>query len=404
MAESPQLISLRLPNTRTAYPRHMPRAGRDLELVVAQLERVLSSGPVEIHSPAYLPGRQSRSVRETDVAIVAKVGSAEVLIIVECRDRKDNEDVRWIEQLVGKRADVGADKAVAVSSEGFTAGARSYASSNRIDLRTVDEVTPEAIASWLGATSVQMTHDYLELEDTYFALSGIVSLPSGGPYDFNESQILRRVIDGLVFTPQQLWAGLRPQDIYGRLFAEDTAGSHRIEALVHFPDAVIELLHEEIGPTTIREVRLGGTVTRTLTYAPFDARFRYADAADAELAQAVHATITFGGAEVRFNVHRVPTEGGAANFVSIEGLDESMSTFGVNVQFTMEGGETRTAREEVMRHPVVVLPEWLVVTLPDWRHVGRNASCPCGSGQKFKTCHRAESSWTTRFELDSIDP
>jgi preprotein translocase subunit SecA len=26
----------------------------------------------------------------------------------------------------------------------------------------------------------------------------------------------------------------------------------------------------------------------------------------------------------------------------------------------------------------------------DWKHVGRNEMCPCGSGKKFKSCHYPE--------------
>ena len=52
-----------------------------------------------------------------------------MLVILECRDRGGVQDVSWIDQVVGKRDDVGADKAIAVSQSGFTGAAQKHARS-----------------------------------------------------------------------------------------------------------------------------------------------------------------------------------------------------------------------------------------------------------------------------------
>ena len=110
----------------------MPRAGRSLELLVQALEQLLAGSPVEIRSPDYITSRYSGTAREIDVSLRSHVGSVGVLVIIECRDRAASQDVSWIEQLASKREDVGADKAVAVSASGFSAGARNFARSNRL--------------------------------------------------------------------------------------------------------------------------------------------------------------------------------------------------------------------------------------------------------------------------------
>ena len=110
----------------------MPRAGRSLELLVQALEQLLAGAPVEIRSPDFIMGRNSGTSREVDVSLRSQVGSVSVLVIIECRDRAKPQDVTWIEQLASKREDVGADKAVAVSAGGFSAGARNLARSNRL--------------------------------------------------------------------------------------------------------------------------------------------------------------------------------------------------------------------------------------------------------------------------------
>ncbi|HUI39919.1 MAG TPA: restriction endonuclease, partial [Methanothrix sp.] len=98
----------------------MVRKGRDLELLVAFLENHLGPLGIEIKSPDYIQDKDTSQLREVDISLRSKIGSSNILAIVECRDRKGDEDVTWIEQLSRKRESVGADKAVAVSSSGFS--------------------------------------------------------------------------------------------------------------------------------------------------------------------------------------------------------------------------------------------------------------------------------------------
>ena len=127
----------------------MPRAGRSLELLVQALEQLLAGAPVEIQSPDFIMGRNSGTSREVDVSLRSQVGSVSVLVIIECRDRAKPQDVTWIEQLASKRDDVGADKAVAVSAGGFSAGARNLARSKQVDLRSLEELEPHVVYDWL---------------------------------------------------------------------------------------------------------------------------------------------------------------------------------------------------------------------------------------------------------------
>ena len=58
--------------------------------------------------------------RQIDVTIE----QAGILTLVECRQRKSRPDVQWIEQLIGRRVSLSAQVVLAVSSSGFTAGAK----------------------------------------------------------------------------------------------------------------------------------------------------------------------------------------------------------------------------------------------------------------------------------------
>jgi len=117
----------------------------------------VSAGEAEVRSPEYFTGTLSGSTREVDVTVRSKVGSADVLVMFECRDRAGPQDVRWIEEIAGKRREIGAHLAVAVTgSGGFTAGARTMANSLGIELRTVEAVTVEDVVGWCSLTHIDV--------------------------------------------------------------------------------------------------------------------------------------------------------------------------------------------------------------------------------------------------------
>jgi len=45
------------------------------------------------------------------------------LTLVECRHHRSRQNVKWIEEMMGRRVSLEADCAIAVSSSGFTSGA-----------------------------------------------------------------------------------------------------------------------------------------------------------------------------------------------------------------------------------------------------------------------------------------
>lgn len=144
----------------------MARKGRELEELVALIEGVLVPQGAVVESPGFIEDRVTGSRREVDVAIRMTVGSAEVLIVVECRDR-GVEDVTWIEQLVAKCRDIKAAKVIAVSSTGFSAGARQKAEHEGIELRQVEDLSPAAVSGWI---QVPCMTQYLKRVEVRYAL------------------------------------------------------------------------------------------------------------------------------------------------------------------------------------------------------------------------------------------
>jgi hypothetical protein len=125
----------------------MTKPGRLLEVIVAQLEAMVASSGLVVTSPAFLPGHMSGTRREVDVAITSDVGSSEALAIAEVRDRRRRQGVDWIEQVISKRRDIGADVALAVSSSGFTASAIRVGAEAGVRMWTLCERDPTEILS-----------------------------------------------------------------------------------------------------------------------------------------------------------------------------------------------------------------------------------------------------------------
>src|SRR5438093_11091778 len=121
---------------------------REFELLVARIESSLAPTGARVTSPDHLPDVVTGEQREVDASIRYRLGSVDLLLIVECRDRVKTEDVTWIEQLATKQRHVGAAHAIAVSSTGFSAPAVRAAQYHGISTRTISEVTEADVLAW----------------------------------------------------------------------------------------------------------------------------------------------------------------------------------------------------------------------------------------------------------------
>jgi len=76
--------------------------------------------------------------------------------IVECRIHKKKQNVKWIEELIGRRTSLKADTIIAVSASGFTNGAVSKAKAYGIILRDMFSLSGEEIKQWGKKTTIKL--------------------------------------------------------------------------------------------------------------------------------------------------------------------------------------------------------------------------------------------------------
>ena len=90
------------------------------------------------------------------------------LTIIECRLSRSRQNVKWIEELIGRRQSLGAHSIIAVASAGFTIGARRKAERYAVLLRDLRQLSDEEIATW--GRQVALIIYYYQYSDLQLAL------------------------------------------------------------------------------------------------------------------------------------------------------------------------------------------------------------------------------------------
>ena len=151
------------------------RNWRQFEELVARIEQAASPHSATVKSPDRVRDITTGHLREVDASIRQRVGTAEILITVECRKRGRKADDTWIEQLASKRQKIGAAKTIAVSATGFTASALESAKHFGIELRTLSEIVAADIENWFlpsGAVHVFRLFDNIRCGIILYEESG----------------------------------------------------------------------------------------------------------------------------------------------------------------------------------------------------------------------------------------
>lgn len=78
--------------------------------------------------------------------------------LIECRIHKKKQDVKWIEELMGRRISLRADSVIAVSASGFTSGAAKKAESHGIIIRDFHSLTVDEIRAWGKTTKIHLSY------------------------------------------------------------------------------------------------------------------------------------------------------------------------------------------------------------------------------------------------------
>jgi len=121
------------------------KASDSFELQIQRIYELLTDSGAEVTWNDHIPDPDNpKQPRQIDVTI--KRNGA--LTLVECRQHRSRQNVKWVEELIGRRVSLGPQSVIAVSSSGFTKGAVNKAKKHGIILRDLQQLTEQEVASW----------------------------------------------------------------------------------------------------------------------------------------------------------------------------------------------------------------------------------------------------------------
>jgi hypothetical protein len=292
--------------------------GKQLEALVAFVEKTLLPQGFEVKSNARVYDDEGVQIAEFDIEIRGKVGSTALSWLIECRDRpaKGPQPGAWIEQLVGRRGRFGFNKVTAVSTTGFAAGGAEYAKREGVELREVKSLTPDAFY-WLalrGLLEVKCTAslqnakllvDEVETEERRNALSLVLSQTTG------DVAFLRSTTTGEMTTGAAAFLGA--VESVGTLFDGLEANGPNREITLHaqYTDADHFEVETAVGAIPIRAIVFSGELRVEEKVVPLvtTAQYKQADSGEVISELAAFAPQEFFGQSYAMEMHRMGKDG-----------------------------------------------------------------------------------------------
>lgn len=142
----------------------MTRISNEFEQMIARIHDLLEGEEAQVEWNEKIPDPDNPGrLRQIDV-VVRRDG---FLGLIECRIHKSKQNVKWVEELIGRRISLKADAVVAVSSNGFTSGAIKKAAKHGILLRNLSSLTDYEIKSWARAIRISLFFYKYQEFDTF---------------------------------------------------------------------------------------------------------------------------------------------------------------------------------------------------------------------------------------------
>lgn len=149
----------------------MPKRSNEFQRIVKYIYSQVSPAGGRVTESALLREDGTGEQREVDVLIEHNVAGHDIKIAVECRDHARDQDVGWIDGLIGKYSRLSVNKVVAVSSTLFSEAAKTKAAKANIDAITVNEALTTDWRTRIARWRV-MTESFTLMRITTFDANG----------------------------------------------------------------------------------------------------------------------------------------------------------------------------------------------------------------------------------------
>lgn len=147
----------------------------EFEKQIARILRALSENQVDVIWNDRFPDPDNPAqTRQVDISI----RRGQHLTIVECRLHGRPQDVKWIEELYGRKVSLNADSVIGVSSSGFTKGAVEKARRLGVFLRSLSELSETEISTWGRRTKTKISYAKFSDVRLCIVLDDLAALPT----------------------------------------------------------------------------------------------------------------------------------------------------------------------------------------------------------------------------------
>ena len=96
----------------------MSKQSNPFQNLVFRIHQALA-GTASVEESALVREKNSESKREIDVLITATIAGYPSRVAIECRDHSKDQDITWVDALIGKYVNLPIDRVIAVSATPF---------------------------------------------------------------------------------------------------------------------------------------------------------------------------------------------------------------------------------------------------------------------------------------------
>lgn len=126
---------------------------KEFEQIVSRIIFIMvKSGDKVVWNDKIADPDNSKQMRQIDISVDHEGSKSHI----ECRHHSTPQDVKWIEELIGRKLSLDAFAMIAVSSSGFTEGATKKAEKHGVFLHTLTEHSPEIAHTWGRPSKVEV--------------------------------------------------------------------------------------------------------------------------------------------------------------------------------------------------------------------------------------------------------
>jgi hypothetical protein len=128
---------------------------KKFERLIERIYKLLLNSCVEVKWNDNIPDPDNpKQGRQIDITI----RTDGLITHVECRSHQDPQDVKWVEELIGRKISLQSDMMIDVSNSGFTEGAIKKANRYGIILRDLKQLTENEVREWGKKSKVKLTY------------------------------------------------------------------------------------------------------------------------------------------------------------------------------------------------------------------------------------------------------